>query len=458
MKTLITIIITFVITIGLAVGVWMFFRSRGQKEKTTEVRIEKAQRGSLTESVNAPGMIKPRRKVEISAKMSARILDLPFDEGGKVTKGDPKKGIAPSVLVRLDGSDLEAVMKSAQAHRAAQAAQIEVEKTRIESQKAGVTKVEITLAQAQRELGRQKKLLKTDDISQAEIDVTQSRVDQLEADLKIAQNNIKVAQMSLLVLQHNLEAAEAEISRARERLSYTTITSPIDGVVTRLNAEVGEVVMTGTMNNPGTVILEVADLSQMLVRAMVDEADVAGVKVGQRANVRIQAWDDTELKGIVDTKAVILLPGSSGTKCAEVEILLENDGQEIYSGLTADVDIEILEHKDILKVPSQAVLGREIDSLPKEIRQDNPLVDMKKMFTTVVYRFIDGKAYVTPVKAGPSDASDTVILEGITEEDIIITGPYKALESLKHEQKVKEEKEDQEDKEVTEQQIEKETE
>jgi HlyD family secretion protein len=129
------------------------------------------------------------------------------------------------------------------------------------------------------------------------------------------------------------------------------------------------------------------------------------------------------------------------TKYYRTEILLDTADRKLHSGLTAHVDIETHKHTDILKVPTQAVLGREIDSLPPEIRENSPHVDTAKAYATVVYRYVDGKAAVTPVKIGQSDLTHTIVLSGITEEDKIVVGPYKQLEDIKHDQNIRDERE-----------------
>ncbi len=407
------------------------------------VRVEHAQRGELLEFVSAPGEIEPKTKVEISAKLSARIIDLPYDEGARVIRGDPDANppVPASVLVRLDAKDLESQLLSAEAGRSAQAAQIEVEKARIAGQKASLVGLEASLKQAERDLKRQKGLLETQDISQATFDQTKLKLDDLKAQYSAAKHTLRAANLNLVVLQHNLEAADAMISQAKEALSYTTITSPIDGVVTRLNAEVGEVVIYGTMNNPGTVILEVADLSAMLVVAQVDEADVGKLEAGQNATVHVDAYPDHEFKGVVDSIALTHTTSWTQTKYFRTEILLEATEQKLHSGLTAHVDIETRKHTNVLKVPTQAVLGKEIDNLPLEIRENSSEVDIAKAYAAVVYRYIDGKAVVTPVKIGQSDLTHTMIMSGITEEDKIVVGPYKVLEEIKHDQKIQDERE-----------------
>jgi HlyD family secretion protein len=413
------------------------------------VRLEKPIHSSLVEFINAPGEVEPKKNVGISAKVSARIVELPYEEGDRVTKGDPEADPPQpaSVLVRLDDSDLKASLRSVQARRDAQAAQIEVEKVRIEAQKANVKAMEISLQQAQRELTRQSSLIQSQDTSRSVFEDTQCQVDEKEARLLNAQEQLKAAEMQLIVMNHNLEAADAEIARAEENLSYTTISSPIDGVITRINAEEGEVVMTGTMNNPGTIIMTVADLSQMLLMAEVDESDIGYVKVGQQARVHIQAYADKEFHGVVDTIALTHNRSNTGSKYFETEILLDTEDYKVLSGLTADVDIEVARHEDVLIVPSQAVMGRKADELPLKIREDNPLVDPNKTYATVVYCYDEGKAKVTPVKIGPNNSIQTVILEGLSDEDQVVVGPYKELEKLKHDQQIKAEREVEKEKE-----------
>jgi len=438
------VIITVIVTIFVvSVFGMMVARKFGTSRIAAVVRVEHVQRGQLLEFVSAPGEIEPKTNVEISAKISARIIDLPYDEGARVTRGDPNANppVPASVLVRLDAKDLESQLLSAQAARSAQAAQIEVEKARLAGQKASLVGLGASLKQAERDLERQKGLLETQDISQATFDQTKLALDDLKAQYEASTHTLQAAELNLVVLKHNLDAADARISQAEEALSYTTITSPIDGVVTRLNAEVGELVMTGTMNNPGTVIIEVADLSKMLVVAQVDEADVGKLKVGQKATVHVDAFPDQEFTGVVDSIALAHTMSRTMTKYFRTEILLDTANQKLHSGLTAHVDIETRKHADVLKVPTQAVLGREIDSLPLEIRENSPHVDKAKAYVTVVYRYIDGKAVVTPVKIGQSDLTHTIILSGITEEDKIVVGPYKQLENIKHDKKIQDERE-----------------
>ena len=444
MKTLLIsagVVVAVLAIIG-GIVLWAGGRAKGIANAAASVRTENPARADLSEVVNAPGETQPLQKVVISARASARITELPYKAGEHVTKGDPDADppIPPSVLVRLDSTELEAALRSAESRRDAQKAQIQVENSHLVSQEAGIKGTRARLEDAQRELDRVNHLLQSKIASQSEADTAQCNVQDLEAQVLAAESNIEAARSNLDVMKHNLASAEAEVARVKDNLTYITIMSPIDGVVTKVNAAVGELAITGTMNNPGTVILEVADLSQMLLVAQIDESDIGSVEAGQKAFVRIQAYPNKVFEGMVQNVALTHILSQTRSKVFEARILLNTEGQTIFSGLTADVDIETHRHQGVLKVPSQAVLARKSEELPLEVRTNNPNVDMSKADATVVYRLIADKAVVTPVKIGPSDITHTLILSGVDQNDKVIVGPYKVLENLQHNQAVRDER------------------
>jgi len=431
-KTIIISVVGLVIVLAVFAGI----KRKGKKKgaQTTRVRIESVQDGEFVEIINAPGEIRPETEVDISAKVSARIVELPFDEGDQVSASEP------SLLVRLDSKNFESQLRSAIASRDAQKARIEVEKANILGQKAALEGTKASLKQTEREFERQQQLLVSQDISQSSFDEIECTLQQLQAQYEAADHSIRGAELNLTVMEHNLTGAQARVEEAREALSYTTMYAPIDGVITQLNAEVGEVVMTGTMNNPGTVILQVADLSKMMLLAEVDETNVGQVQIGQPAKIHIPAFWEEEFDGVVQNIALTQRLSRTGAKYYKTEILISGDVKKLYSGLTADVDIETNRHQDVIKVPSQAVLARRLDSLPLDITKDNPVVDQKKTQIPVVYLLRDGKTVVTPVRIGPSDLTHTLIRDGLSIGDVVIVGPYKILEGLRHDQAVEEEK------------------
>lgn len=441
-KTVIITLICLAVVLVLFSGMKKAISKKKNQSSITQVRVETVAGGEFIEIINAPGEIHPKVEVDISAKVSARIVELPYKEGDVVTAGNPDTDppVPPSLLIRLDSKDLESQLRSVEANRDAQMARIEVEKSNILSQKASLRGTEASLNQTKTDFERQKKLLETHDISQSAFDQVEANLQQLQAQYEAAAHAINAAEQNLVVMEHTLEAARASVEEVQEALSYTTIYAPTDGVITQINAEVGEVVMTGTMNNPGTVIMQVADLSTMILQAELDETNVGQVKIGQKAKIHIPAFWEEEFDGVVQNIALTYRFSKTGAKYYKTEVLLTSDVKKLRSGLTADVDIETNRYENALKIPSQAVLARRVDSLPLDITENNPVVDTRKTDIPVVYRMIDGKAVVTPVAIGPSDLTHTLIHGGLTEGDVVIVGPYKILPTLQHDTTVELEK------------------
>lgn len=448
-KTLIIVSITVLVTAGVLVGVGMLIgtaKSAGDRDgQPVSVRTEKAVSGDLVELVSVSGEVQPEPhlKVPIAARISARIIELPFKEWDIVTKGNPwaNPPVPASVLVRLDAKDLEATMRSVRARYAAQEAQVVVTRARVEAQKSTIGASEVEVKDAQRDLKRQKELLASKDVSQSIVDTAQTKVDGLVARLAAARHDLEASEQGLVVLQHQLTAANAEIARAQEDLNNTVIESPIDGVVTRLRMKVGELAVVGVENNALTSIMEVADLGQMVMMARVDETNVASLKVGQHATVRLPAYRNETFEGTVASisPSTVEQGGnvsglSQQMSFLEAKISLKTNGRRIYSGVSADADIETSHHHGI-RVPTQAVLGRPLDSLPDEIRK-SPAVQKDEAIASVVFRLINGKAVATPVAVGPTDETHTLITSGLDEGAEVIVGPYKVLDTLQHDQKV----------------------
>jgi HlyD family secretion protein len=428
-KIFITVVVTLLVVIGGMVGFGMLSaRMTPSKMEPTAVRVDIAARTDLVELVTAPGTVQPRSKVSISAKVAARIVELPHKEGEDVKKGDP--------LVKLDDKDLQANLRSVKARYAAQEAGIAVTEAHIASQEASIAAARVTLADAERDLNRQKGLLETKDVSQSVVDAAQAKFDGQKAQVDSLEKSVVGERANLIVLKHQLEAAEADIAKAQEDLSNTLILSPMDGTITKLNSEVGEMVVIGITNSPGTTILEVADMNQILFVAKVDEASIVSIKPGQKATVRIPAYADEVFEGKVETVALSNTEDKDGTKYFKSEILLKTGGRRIPSGLTADAEIETKRHPEIIAVPSQSVLGRPLDELPENLRSA-PEVDKNKTLATVVYRLIKDKAVVTPVTVGPSNATHTIVKSGLQPGDQVITGPFKILDTLKNDMAVK---------------------
>jgi HlyD family secretion protein len=416
--TLIFLLAAVIVFAGQGVADW--FPSSGAGDGT-KVRLETVEEKPLAETISAPGEIIPNVKVDISAEVSARVIELPFREGDRVRRGD--------IVVRLDDKEFKAALDSATARR-------DGEKHRLDSEVARLAGPIASVANAKAVLARQQALFDSGDVSRQVLDDAIERVRDLEATIEASRFNINV-------IESSLAAAEAEIKRTQEAVDKTIIRSPMDGMITVLNAEVGELVVVGTMNNAGTVILTIGDLSKVKMNARVNEADIARVARDQRAEVRINAYRDEVFEGRVVKVPLQRTDELGGANAGggyfkvEVEIA-PREGLQILSGLACNVDIEIETHKG-LSIPSQAVLDRPTEELPPEVVKDNPLVDRQRRTTSIVFRKVDGKALMTPVRTGPSNLSSTLVTAGLEAGDVVVVGPFKALEKLKHNDPIEDE-------------------
>jgi HlyD family secretion protein len=331
--------------------------------------------------------------------------------GHLVKKGD--------IVVKLDDKDLAASLSAADARAKA-------EQSRLRQSEAQLPGLLSSQNRARTELERVQALFKSGDRSQKDLDDALDLVARAEAD-------VEAAKFAISNMENSLQAANFDVDQIRRRLEKTIIRSPMDGVLIARNAEIGEVVLVGTMNNPGTVILTIADLGRMLVKAEVAETDIARIAMGQSAVVHINAFRDEAFSGSVTQIAKQRTENEmDGTGYFEVEVNIDLRGKEIPSGGLANVDIAIAEHNG-LAVESQAVVDRNIDDLPEEVKRDNPLVDRSRKTCQVVYCMCaDGKSVCTPVKRSASDDTHTLVLEGLKEGDRVVIGPFKALEQIKH--------------------------
>lgn len=397
---------------GLGVAGYFVSRTEGfnellasfnSRDRAPEARFDKVERGTVVRTVNAPGTIEPKTKVQISAQVAARVTALPFREGDRVKKGD--------VVVRLDSRDLVAALESTQASKKA-------EEARLDGAKAA-------LARSDSELQRQRKLATTGDASKSALEAAESEFLRSKSQVDSSTQNIEIAR--------------ANIARAQKDLENCEIVAPFDGLVTKLTVEVGELVLVGTFNNAASVIMEIADLDVMLLKARVDEANVAPVKAGQKAKVFINAYRGRTFEGSVDRVGLKRIVDRDGTGYYEVEILVKKPGDTLlYSGLTSNTDIEVETLEGVLKVPSQAVQDRKLDDLPKEVA-DSPIIDRTKAFARVVFAIKDGAVKAMPVSVGSSDLTHTVVLAGLDEGEQIVSGPFKVLQDLRDGKKVVEE-------------------
>lgn len=413
---IITLVVVLVLgLVGLFAGkdIWKWVTVRG--DEATVVRMEPVATGVLVETVSAPGIVEPKRKVDVSAEVSARIVELPKREGERVRAGD--------LIMRLDDRDLKAALQSAEARR-------DGERYRLEAERSRIVGTQNTLENARATAQRQESLFRAGDISRQAYEDSTTRARDLDSQFQAQKNTI-------VQLEKSLAAAEAQIEQQREALRKTVVVAAIDGIITVLNAEVGELVVVGTMNNPGTKVLTIADLSQMKLTAKVSESDIPRVAKSQPAEIRINGYKNRVFAGTVEEVALSRTTDKDGTGYFKASVLLTLAGEQIFSGLGGNVDVSIARHSG-LNVPSQAIVERKIEDLPEALKS-SPLIRAGGKTTSIVYRVVDGKAVATPVTTGASNLTSTVIADGVKEGEVVVTGPYKSLERLKDGDAVKKE-------------------
>src|SRR5262245_32764073 len=318
-----------VVIIGVSVA-------KNAKGQVQAVQMAKVRREDVTSRVRAPGKIEPKTQVKISADIMGKVVTLNVKEGDPVKKGD--------LMLQLNDTQYRT------AHDQAVAAQ--------SSAKARVREAESAMRVSESNYTRQKALFDQKLLSDAEWDA--------------ATNSHEAARVALATAQEEVTRATAAAAGAADNLGKCRFVAPFDGVVSALNVEKGAIVITGTMNNPGTQILTVSDLSRMLARAGVDETDVVDMKLGQKAKISVDAFPDTTFAGTVteigNTAKRSTISSVEGQTNFEVKVVFDDNVPQVRPGMTADVDIETGTHAKTLAVPIQAVIIRTQSQLDRAAR------------------------------------------------------------------------------------------
>jgi len=390
-----------------------------KREKPIPVTTEKAIRKTIVQTVSATGKVQPETEVKISPEVAGEIIDLPVEDGKAVKKGD--------LLVRIRPDSYKAL--------------VEQQEAAISSAKATNLQQKATMMKTEHDFKRAEDLFAKKLISEQEYNAAEAAYD-------VAKNTYEGS-------LHEIERAQAGSSQARDQLSKTTIYSPIDGTVTVLNSKQGErLVATGQF--AGTEVMRVADLSHMEARVDVNENDVVNVKVGDKAEVKIDAYGDRKFHGTVYQIANTGKTTGAGTQEEvtnfEVKIRIEDTDVTLKPVLSCTADIHTNEVRDVVAVPMQAVTIRtgESNLSPEEIEKKKQKLaqrdkgdnnaefvneraekaaqkeEREKVFK-VVFLKKGGKAQVVKVTTGISDDTYTEIKSGIQPGDEVISGSYSAI-------------------------------
>ena len=362
----------------------------GRKQAGEKVYVETASRRELTQSVKSSGQIQPRIKVNISAHVIGKIEKLYAVEGAAIAAGAP--------FLELEREAFLAARDNARA-------QLAMSKTAEQQAIVSAADEVVRLARAEQ--------LSTQGIASVEA-LEAARLRRTSADLSVEQAREAVTQ------------ARAMLVKAEDDLRKTTIYAPLSGRVIALNAEVGEVVVSGTMNNPASVIGTIADLSEILAEIDVDETEVVHLATGQRVILKVDAIPDREYTGrVVEIgSSGYAKPTQPDVTFFQAKVLFDAPDDSLRPGMSARAEIEVSTHADALAVPIQSVVERK----PGDGDTKGPA--RKAPPVSVVFVVEDGKAKSVPVKSGISDSTDVEIVSGLTGGEQVITGPYRALRKL----------------------------
>lgn len=403
---------------AVVIAVLIVFNIRSERGGKTDVTVVDVQRRDVTKVVTASGTIQPRRRVNVSASAIGKITRIAVSEGDYVMKDD--------FLLEIDPTPYQsAVAQLRAAVRGAEAA-LELE--------------EATLTKAMYDYDRNLELSKKEFVSENEL--RDARVV-----VEIAEAKVKSASQTLLRFKADLARAEHELDEVR-------ITAEMSGVITALNVEEGESAIMGTMNIPGTVLLTIADLTEMEAEVRVDETEVVFIELGQEASVTLDAFPDTSFSGVVTEVGNSAIRGQLGLGQESVDFkvvvaILDSIGN-IRPGLSASVDVNVAEKSDAVAVPIQCLTVRDTNTLARWRTKDAEETDEEEGREDAsgdetrdiegVFVVEGGAVQFRRVAVGIAGHKYFEVTSGLEEGETVVDGPFSAVGDLRDGDRVKIEK------------------
>ncbi len=398
-----------------------------------QVTTEKIERRNLEAIVSASGKIQPKKLVQISAETVGKVVNLQVNEGDRVTAGQP--------LLQIDPRTLETQVQNREASLATARSTLDQTRSQVES-------AQVSLKQAQEDFKRQEGLWQGGLTTRDAYERSANNVRTMETNLQQAQQSVKTQEQRIKAEEANLDSAKYDLTKLR-------IVSPIDGLVTRRNIEEGETVMVGTMNNAGTVLLEIADMSVIEAEIEVDETDIPFVAMGQRAKVTIDALPDqtfvAKVTEVGNSPIQATGAASTSTRATNFKVVVTIDGQvpNVRPGFTCTAVITTATRQQATAVPIQATTVREmtVDEEGNLVRSEPARgrggaarsatgpADLKpgqaRKELEGVFLVRDNRAVFTPIKTGIAGEKYFEVLNGLAPGDQVVTGPFASVRSLK---------------------------
>jgi len=384
------------LSVAAFILILVYLNLKSQRERAVKVTAEKITTHDLASIISASGEIKPKKSVNISAQIPGRVVRIDVEEGQVVRTGD--------FLLKLEATQYEANAERDRAY--------------IRSLNAELIRAEAKLKQDENTYRRQQNLWDKQLISLEELDAAKAQ--------------FEISQATHKAITYQIRQAEASLKSTLDNIEKTVYTSPIDGIIASLQVEEGETALVGTMNNPGTVLMTIADLSIMEVEVEVDETDVVEVKLGHPAEVLVDAFPDRIISGSVTeigSSALQRVTAAEESRDFKVVITLEDPPANLKPGLSASADIIAAERKGVVAVPISAlVMQEETDGNARKDRTQGE----------GVYRIdTDNRVIFTPVEKGIMGELLVEIISGLEVGQRVVVGPYSALRQLKDNMLVK---------------------
>jgi HlyD family secretion protein len=428
-----------ILVLGAVAGANFYFK----KNDAVAINAEAVKKRDLEAVVTASGTIQAKRFVNISAVQMGKVTRLAVEEGDRVKAGQ--------FLLEIDPNALRGTVQRGEAAVAGAQAGLAQARVNVETARA-------TLALAETQVKRQRDLW-------AQQLTTKEQLDKAENDVKIAQTELAAREAAVSSSQEMIRQEAASLDTSRYNLRQVTLVAPFDGIVTRRNIEEGENVVVGTMNNAGTQLLTVADMSVIQAEVEVDETDIPSVRIGQSAKITIDAIPDKSFTGKVteigNSPIQQTATTQAGQQATNFKVKVQIDGQipEVRPGFTCSAAITTATRKQALSVPIQAMAAREVifdqsGAIVREPRDPkakrrprasdagaDPQVDLKPGQTRKevegVFVMRNTAAEFVPVKVGIAGDKYFEVLSGLNEGDQVITGPFNNVRSLKDGDQVK---------------------
>ena len=426
-----------VVVLAAGAGAGSYFANR---PNSPQVTVEALRVRDLDAIVSASCKVQPKRQINVSANTMGRVTRLAVEEGQRVRAGQ--------FLLEIDPRSLEGQLQRGEASVAAARSSLQQARTNVEQAR-------VSLDLARQNFKRQDELWKGGLTSRESLDRAQNEVESREAELKAREQDIQTR-------EQQIKQEQASLSTTQYNRSQVIINAPMDGLVTRRNIEEGETAVVGTMNNAGTVLLTIADMSVLEAEAEVDETDIPTVLIGQEARVTIDAVPDRMFRGHVTEigNSPIQATGAQATTAQatnfKVVITLDEEVPDVRPGFTCTAEITTATRKNVLAVPIQALTVREMlfdekgaliheppPPPPSRFRFGRPNAEpavaaappepppgQTRKETEGVFVMQDGRAVYVPVKVGVAGERYFEVLSGLKDGDQVITGPFASVREL----------------------------